>query len=318
MSKSDEIPTGIKFATAGIGGIMGWWCVHPFNTCAVRLNLLGQQQPKAATTRPSFPAFIAKTVAEEGVFTLYKGIGAGTVRQIFYATSRFGLFEVFRDQLQSSSIVTPKGQLSVVERLVGGLASGGCAAIISCPCEVTLVRMSNDASLPEKQRRDYKNVADAAVRILREEGVLAFWRGAVPFAQRAMLVGACQVATFDQNKYLYERYAGLKRGTYSNVFAAAMTSGLFYALVTMPFESAKNRMAFQRADPKTGELPYKSTFHTITKVARAEGVFALWSGFAPYYARCGGHTCTMFVFVEWLRQFYQSTLATDSGVGIDP
>ena len=137
--------------------------------------------------------------------TLYKGIGAGVVRQIFYATSRFGLFEVFRDRLKETNMLTPKGQLSPTERLVGGLASGGCAAIISCPAEVTLVRISNDRALPEAQRRNYKNVFDAFLQIAKTEGPTAFWRGVVPFAQRAMLVGACQVATFDQNKVLYER-----------------------------------------------------------------------------------------------------------------
>jgi hypothetical protein len=153
------------------------------------------------------------TVNKEGIMTLYKGIGAGTVRQIFYATSRFGLFEVFRDALKDSNMLTPSGELSPMERLIGGLASGGCAAVVSCPAEVTLVRMSNDRALPEAQRRNYKGVGDAFVQIFKTEGPTAFWRGVAPFAQRAMLVGACQVATFDQNKVLYEKYAGLQRGT---------------------------------------------------------------------------------------------------------
>eukprot|EP00939_MAST-03C_sp_MAST-3C-sp1_P004643 g4643.t1 len=298
-----SVPTGVKFLTAGLGGIFGWWCIHPFNTCAVRLNLLKAQAGPGAKL-PGFPSFILNTVKNEGVLSLYEGIGAGTIRQIFYATSRFGLFEVFRDLLEETSFITPSGELGATERLVGGLVSGGCAAIISCPCEVTLVRMSNDRSLPENQRRNYKNVADAARRILTEEGLAAFWRGSVPFAQRAMLVGACQVATFDQNKHLYDKYAGLQRGSYGNVFAAAMTSGLFYSLVTMPFESAKNRLASQKPDPKTGKLPYQGTMRTIGTIARVEGVLSLWSGFAPYYARCGGHTCFMFVAVEWMRKRY--------------
>ena len=49
------------------------------------------------------------------------------------------------------------------------------------------------------------------------------------------------------------------------------------------------------------ELMYKSTLDTITKVVKGEGVLALWNGFLPYYLRCGGHTTSMFVIVEWLR-----------------
>ena len=33
-------------------------------------------------------------VKNEGFLTVYQGLGAGIVRQIFYATSRFGLYEV--------------------------------------------------------------------------------------------------------------------------------------------------------------------------------------------------------------------------------
>ena len=64
-------------------------------------------------------------------------------------------------------------------------------------------------------------------------------------------------------------------------------------------------MASQKPDA-TGKLPYTGTVQTIRLVATKEGVLSLWSGFMPYYVRCGGHTVTMFVFVEWLRKAYNS------------
>ena len=118
-----------------------------------------------------------------------------------------------------------------------------------------------------------------------------------------MLVGIVQVGTLDQNKHLLEQHAGMKRGTYPNVFAASFASGLMYSIVTLPFETAKNRMAFQKPDAN-GVLPYRSTVQTITAVAKESGAMALWNGFTPYYCRCGGHTVAMFVLVEMLRGFY--------------
>ena len=264
-----------------MGGILGWWCVHPFNTMSIQMNLLGA----SGKPLPSFPNFALSLVRERGAMALYDGIGAGTTRQIFYATSRFGLFEVIRDAMvgiqssegneaEDAGAATTKVTPAV--RLGAGLSSGALAAVISCPAEVTLIRMSNDASLPAAERRHYKHIGDAAVRIFKEEGVLAFWSGVVPFAQRAMLVGACQVGTFDQGKEFYAKQMPERAplGSTFNVFCAAMTSGLLYATVTMPFESAKNRLASQRVDPKTGKLPYKGTFQTIRAVAGQEGVLA--------------------------------------------
>ena len=293
-----ELSTGLKFATAGLGGIFGWWCVHPLNTCSVQMNLLGA----SGRPLPAFHTFVSQLVRERGFLSLYDGIGAGTVRQIFYATSRFGLFEVLRDAM--SAVASPETrEVTPTVRLCAGLSSGALAAVISCPAEVTLIRMSNDSSLPAAERRNYTSISNAAIRILKEEGVLAFWSGVVPFAQRAMLVGACQVGTFDQGKQFYAKQMPERAplGSTLNVFCAAMTSGLLYATVTMPFESAKNRLASQKPDPATGEMRYKSTFQTIRSVARKEGVLALWNGFPAYYLRCGGHTTTMFMFVEWLR-----------------
>lgn len=290
-----SVPTWFKFASAGGGGIVAWWCVHPFNTLAVRMNL-AMADPSAP--KLNFPKFAAENIRAKGFRALYDGIGAGTLRQVFYATSRFGLFEVFRDRIGQI-----RGNVGPAERTVAGLSSGACAAIISCPAEVSLVRMSNDSSLPADKRRGYKSVFDCAKRILNEEGPRAFWRGSMPFVYRAMLVGVTQVGTLDQFKEMYETHAGIQRGTYFNVFCASMSSGLLYSLITMPFESAKNRMAFQKPDAN-GVLPYRGTLQTLRTVAATEGALSLWTGFLPYYGRCGSHTVLMFIFVDVIRNAY--------------
>jgi len=273
---------------------LAWLIVHPANTLAVRMNLANMRVGPGQQATQSFYRFSKDVVGKEGFLTLYKGLSAGVTRQVFYATSRFGLFEVFRDELAKYRTT------DIWSRLFVGVVSGGAAAYISCPAEVSLVRMSNDMSQPPDQRRNYKNVMDAATRIAREEGIATFWRGSAPFVGRAMLVGATQVGTYDQFR---DSYKNMGITGLSNVFAASMTSGLLYSLITMPFETAKNRMAFQKKDAD-GKLPYKTIIQTFRKVSGHEGVLALWKGFLPYYARCGGHTVFMFVFVDWLRKAY--------------
>ena len=57
--------------------------------------------------------------------------------------------------------LTPRGS-DLAVRLGAGLSSGVLAAIVSCPAEVTLIRMSNDASMPASERRNYKHIGDDA------------------------------------------------------------------------------------------------------------------------------------------------------------
>ena len=174
--------------------------------------------------------------------------------------------------------------------------------------EVATVRMSNDATLPAAERRNYKGVGDVVKRIYVEEGPKAFFRGVSPFAQRAALVGVFQVATLDQFKEIYAHYLGQKKNSVPNVFCAAMTSGLIYSIATMPLEASKNRMANQKPDPKTGKLPYTGTLQLMRTVAAKEGFLALYNGFLPYYLRCGGHTVSMFIIVQMLRDVYTKSI----------
>ncbi len=250
----------------------------------------------SADSALSFPQFASRTVQEKGFGSLYAGLGAGLVRQLVYATSRLGLFDVFRDELSKYY------PTDIYSRLLTGVVSGGCAALISCPAEVTLVRISNDCSLPLQQRRNYSGVVNAFSRILREEGFKTFFSGCGPFVNRAMLVGAVQVGTYDQFRESYRKWGVVNHAL--NVFYSSMTSGLIYSAVTMPFETAKNRMAFQKPDALTGRKPYRSAVQTIATVARNEGVGRLWAGFPPYYLRCGGHTVIMFMTVEWIKKVY--------------
>ncbi len=92
-----------------------------------------------------------------------------------------------------------------------------------------------------------------------------------------------QVGTYDQFRASF-RDLGVT-DSLNNVICASMASGLIYSLVTMPFETAKNKMASQRIDPATGKFPFTGTIQTIGKVASDNGVTALWKGFPPYYLR---------------------------------
>ena len=289
-----QLSKGVIFATSGLGGMLGWAVVHPANTVAVRMNLTPAGQ------KFSFSKMLKET---GGIRGLYDGLAAGVLRQVFYASSRFGLFETFRDILHEY-----RGKTDFASRVAVGAVTGGIAAYISCPMEVCVVRLSNDSSLPEADRRNYKNVFDTASRIVKEEGVATFWRGSNPFVTRAMMVGVFQVATLDQFKALYANLLSQQKNSIPNVFCAAMTSGLIYSVATMPLEACKNRMASQKPDKVTGKLPYKGVLQTIQKVSAEEGFLALYNGFFPYYLRCGGHTVAMFIIVQMLRDVYVQRL----------
>ena len=57
-----------------------------------------------------------------------------------------------------------------------GMTAGAVGAFVGTPAEISLIRMTSDGRLPVEQRRNYKSVIDALMRITQEEGVLTLWR----------------------------------------------------------------------------------------------------------------------------------------------
>lgn len=58
-----------------------------------------------------------------------------------------------------------------------------------------------------------------------------------------------------------------------------------------------------------GKPEFKGSIDVLTKVLRNEGLFALWKGFFPYYARLGPHTVLTFIFLEQMTSMYKSKFA---------
>lgn len=80
------------------------------------------------------------------------------------------------------------------------MISGMFGAFVGTPAEVALVRMTADGQLPPAERRNYKSVFDAIMKISRQEGVSNLWRGAIPTMSRSMVVNGAQLASYSQTK----------------------------------------------------------------------------------------------------------------------
>ena len=64
-----------------------------------------------------------------------------------------------------------------------------------------------------------------------------------------------------------------------------------------------------------GVPEYKGGLDVLSKVVRKEGVFALWKGFTPYYARIGPHTVLTFIFLEQMNKAYKKFVLHDTSSG---
>lgn len=247
---------------------------------------------------------VKSVIKNEGISGLYNGLSAGLFRQASYTTVRMGvyqsLFDMVAEDGKPPSFLTKAGI---------GMAAGAVGAFVGTPADVSLIRMTSDGRLSPAERRNYKHVFDALIRITREEGLLTLWRGCVPTIGRAMVVNAAQLASYSQAKQALLTTAYFNDNIMCH-FVASMISGLVTTAASMPVDIAKTRI--QNMKIVNGIPEYKGAIDVLTKVVKREGFFALWKGFTPYYARIGPHTVLTFIFLEQMNKSYQKMIRGQS------
>lgn len=62
-----------------------------------------------------------------------------------------------------------------------------------------------------------------------------------------------------------------------------------------------------------GKPEYSGAMDVLGRVIKREGIFALWKGFTPYYARLGPHTVLTFIFLEQLNSTYNTYVLGNTG-----
>jgi len=275
------------FIVGGTAGCMATCCVQPIDMVKVRIQL------GAASTNP---VVVAKDIiAAEGVGALYHGLSAGILRQLTYGMSRLGIFRTMTNKF------TPEGgsaaDLDMWTKFGCGFTAGGLGALIGTPADAALIRMQSDSTLPEAQRRNYKNGLDAMVRMFREEGLAGFFSGAQPTIIRGLAMNVGMFMTFDTAKKALGPIVPGGPDGQVNRFASGLISGCCAATAALPFDFIKTQLQKQTPD-KNGKMQYSGIMDCGRKIIAAEGPMALYKGYPTFLIRISPHIMLTWVFMD--------------------
>lgn len=214
-----------------------------------------------------------------------------------YATLRLGIYFNLSDHIKEN--VNGGKNLTSFQKVYCSLTAGAIGSFIGNPCDLTLVRMQADSTLPVAERRNYKNVFDAFKRIVSEEGVTALWNGATPTIMRAMALNMAQLVTYDEAKEELTHRWG-KGNEKLVMFSASMISAVTSSTASLPFDNIKTKLQKMKRLPD-GTLPYTGFLDCVKKTVANEGVMAFWTGLPTYYFRVGPHGIITLLTAEFLR-----------------
>eukprot|EP01048_Picozoa_sp_COSAG05_P009382 COSAG05_NODE_767_length_7468_cov_379.770118_3_plen_296_part_00 len=278
------------FVCAGTAACFASACIHPIDITKVRLQVL----PPPATAVSVATGILKK----EGIGGLYAGLNAAILRQATYGTARIGLHDSFSAKLRQMNDGT---NIPVYQKFASSFVSGAIASSIGNPFDVTLVRMQADTAKPVAERYGYNGLGDAFVRIIREEGISALYRGYIPTLYRALAMNVGQMTTYDEAK---ERFEGMGLVGIKLYACSSVVSSFAATFLSLPFDMMKTRLQNMKPD-NTGQLPYKGVNDCARKILRQEGLFRFWRGYPAYFVRCCPHGLIILISKEYITSAYK-------------
>ncbi|XP_076882054.1 mitochondrial uncoupling protein 5-like [Bidens hawaiensis] len=302
---------GLKgFVEGGIASIVAGCSTHPLDLIKVRMQLQGEN----ASVRAVAPAQLGATIPvpapqrvgpvtvgmriiqQDGAAALFSGVSATVLRQTLYSTTRMGLYDIMKKKWTDPET----GNMRLWKKIGAGLIAGGIGAAVGNPADVAMVRMQADGRLPALQRRNYKSVVDAISQMAKNEGVGSLWRGSSLTVNRAMLVTASQLASYDQIKETILDKGVMEDGLGTHV-TASFAAGFVASVVTNPIDVIKTRVMNMKVEPGMAP-PYAGATDCALRTVRTEGLMALYKGFIPTISRQGPFTIVLFVTLEQVRK----------------
>lgn len=165
------------------------------------------------------------------------------------------------------------------------LATGGTAAAISktavAPIErVKILLQVQDAQKTIAVENRYKGIIDVLIRVPREQGVAALWRGNLANVLRYFPTQALNFAFKDTFKNMFMK--GLDKEKefwkfFAGNLAAGGAAGAASLSVVYPLDFARTRLAADVG--KKGSREFKGLLDCIVKVGKSDGIVGLYRGF---------------------------------------
>ncbi|XP_063078536.1 solute carrier family 25 member 47-A [Engraulis encrasicolus] len=251
------------FFAGSFGGACGVTVGYPFDTVKVRIQT--QKQFSGITQ-----CFV-KTFEKEGIHGFFKGMSLPVTTISMTSSVVFG---TYRNCLQCLSqlhgLGAPNTKLDI---FLAGLAGGIMQVSVMSPGDIVKVRLqcqteSLRGGVGDPKPR-YRGPIHCLLSILRQDGPLGLYKGALPLAMRDGPSYATYFLTY-QTLCEWQTPAGQKEPEWPAVLLAGGLAGMAGWSVGTPMDVIKARMQMDGARPR-GQQRYRGLVHCVAETVRNEG-----------------------------------------------
>lgn len=177
--------------------------------------------------------------------------------------------------------------------------AGGLAGAVARTCTAPLDRIKllfqvQAVASSGTNPQTYTGVLQAASKIIRDEGYLAFWKGNGVNIVRIFPYSAAQLASNDSYKRLMADEHG--QLTVWRRLMAGACAGMTATALTHPLDTMRLRLALP-------SNPYKGALDAVATITRTEGPLALYRGLLPTLIGIAPYAAVNFASYDILKSY---------------
>jgi len=188
-SKETGLPPLYKRLICGsLCGIVGSLFANPTELIKCRLQCAGATATGHSYQYGGAVDAFRKIIRSEGVLGLWNGAGVFAMRNALGSAANLSTFSALKANILHYH------EDSIMVDTMSGLGSGFVTSCVMCPLDMIKTRIQNQPTDPVTGRGLlYRSTSDAIVKVVRNEGIFALWKG---FSSLFVRTGPHYVLTF--------------------------------------------------------------------------------------------------------------------------
>ena len=286
-----------QFLAGLSGGVVSSLLLHPFDLVKIRFQVTETKITSPSSSLPYRPYYRSLSDAFRSIYRekgIVRGLYQGVTPNVIGNGVSWGLYLFLYNTVDILENQTENGKrrtLTLKDRLIYSTIAGISTVIITNPIWVLKTRMC--LQYANSQRTvSYKNMFDAIEKIMRAEGIRAFYKGLVPG-----IFGTChgtiQFVSYEQLKQFYSTTFQTTQFPTSIILTFSAVSKLIAASSTYPYQVVRTRLQDQHQN-------YNGVIDVIRKTYYREGIGGFYKGLVPALCRVVPACCITFVVYEFV------------------
>lgn len=242
---------------------------------------------------------LKQLVAEEGLYTLYRGM-VPVLQSL--CISNFVYFYTFH----SLKTLIPRSSQSALRDLLLGSLAGAVNVMSTTPFWVVNTRLKmKGIQGANEQSREYSNLIQGLIYVAKTEGMHGLWAGAIP-SLMLVINPALQFMMYESIKRrLVAKYGDLPSIAY---FAVGATAKAFATVLTYPLQVVQTKLRHGKADKSTNLPPNAGTLEMLLYIIKTQGFAGLYRGLEAKLLQTVLTAALMFQMYEKIAKFVTSLL----------